>query len=349
MKKLVLTSLATIAALTLAGCTGQDSTTESSNELVVSTFALSEDIVRRDIIEPFEKEEDAHLTLDLGNSADRFTTLVNNPNANIDVIELAQNHSTQGNSDDLFYDITESEVPNIAYLTPGAREVFENDGGVPITVNSIGIIYDPEQVGRSIDSWEDLWAEDLEGRISIPDISVTAGPLFMHVAALHADSNIAEDKGDGAFEALEKLRPNVLRTYQRSSDLANMFSAGEIKVAVVADFAINMIKEAAPGLRYVVPESGTFANFNTINIPKGAQNRELALKFVNYRLSEESQKKKALSLNEGPINTKVELTSEQAETLTYGEVAERAKPVDFRMINENMSSWIDRWNRTMNA
>ncbi|MDR2833861.1 MAG: ABC transporter substrate-binding protein, partial [Streptococcaceae bacterium] len=109
MKKLLLVGLATITALTLAACGNSESaSTDDSGEskgnkqLVVSTFALSEDIVRRDIIEPFEKQENASLTLDLGNSADRFTKLVNNPNEAIDVIELSQNNATQGHTDGLF-------------------------------------------------------------------------------------------------------------------------------------------------------------------------------------------------------------------------------------------------------
>lgn len=358
MKKKHLAGLLLVAILALGACGNSEAPSGSGNSdagsgkgsknLVVSTFGLSEDIVRQDIMVPFEETNDAKITLELGNSADRFTKLKNNPKAGIDIIELAQNHSTEGNQEELFLPITEAEVPNLAQLTDSAREVFESGAGVPIAVNSIGIVYDKEKVGREITSWEDLWSEDLKGQISIPDITVTAGPLMLHVASDYAGQDITTDQGAKAFEALKELKPNVVKTYSKSSDLANMFQSGEITVAVVADFAVDIIKGATDAVTYVVPESGTYANFNTVNIPATTENKELAYAFVNYRISADSQKVKALSLNEGPVNKEVELSEDEIGVKTYGEIADRAKPVDFAMINENMANWVDQWNRTMN-
>ena len=35
-------------------------------------------------------------------------------------------------------------------------------------------------------------------------------------------------------------------------------------------------------------------------------------------------------------------------TVVYGEIANRAKPVDFTLINQQMTSWVDQWNNLMN-
>lgn len=86
----------------------------------------------------------------------------------------------------------------------------------------------------------------------------------------------------------------------------------------------------------------------TINVPKSATNKELAYDFINERISETSQKAKAISLNEGPTNSNVTLDEKQAENKTYGAIATRAKTVDFTFINDQMASWIDQWNRIMN-
>lgn len=353
MKKKLMIGILATATLLMAACGNSEADTKSdsksgSNALVVSTFGLSEDIVKKDIIKPFEESNDAKVTLEVGNSADRYTKLLNNPNAGIDVIELAQANATQGNEEGLFEKITEKEVPNIKDLTTGAKEVYESGAGVPIAVNSIGIVYNKEKLGKDITSWDDLWSSDLKGKISVPDISTTAGPLMLYIASDHAGVDITTDKGEAAFEAMKELKPNVVKTYSKSSDLANMFQSGEIEVAVVADFAVDIIQGASENATYVVPESGTYANYNTINVPKNAKNKELAYAFVNDRISEESQKTKAISLNEGPTNSKVTLDEEQAKNKTYGAVADRAKTVDFVFINENLSNWVDQWNRTMN-
>ena len=297
MKKRVILGTLVAATLLMTACGNSEATTKSeskggSNALVVSTFGLSEDIVKKDIIAPFEKENEAKVTLEVGNSADRFTKLKNNPNAGIDVIELAQANAAQGGKEGLFEKITEKEVPNLSQLTPGA--------------------------------------------------------LMLYVASEHAGQDITKDNGKAAFEAMKELKPNVVKTYSKSSDLANMFQSGEIEAAVVADFAVDIIQGAAENVTYIVPESGTYANYNTVNIPKKAQNKETAFKFVNARISEESQKAKAISLNEGPTNQQVTLSEKEAKNKTYGAIAERAKTVDFNFINSQLADWIDQWNRTMN-
>ena len=117
------------------------------------------------------------------------------------------------------------------------------------------------------------------------------------------------------------MKPNVVKSYSKSSDLANMFASGEIVAAVVGDFAVPNIQAADANCVYVVPESGTYANFNMVDVVSTSKNKELAYKFVNWRISQELQSVTSLSLNEGPTNAKVQLTDEQASQLTYGVVA----------------------------
>jgi putative spermidine/putrescine transport system substrate-binding protein len=50
------------------------------------------------------------------------------------------------------------------------------------------------------------------------------------------------------------------------------------------------------------------------------KNKETAFKFVNARISEESQKAKAISLNEGPTNQQVTLSEKEAKNKTYGAI-----------------------------
>ena len=102
---------------------GSEATTKSeskggSNALVVSTFGLSEDIVKKTLSLRLKKNE-AKVTLEVGNSADRFE-IKNNPNAGIDVIELAQANAAQGGKKGYLKN-TEKEVPNLSQLTPGAK------------------------------------------------------------------------------------------------------------------------------------------------------------------------------------------------------------------------------------
>lgn len=351
MKSWKIASLSLAATVLLAACGGTESDTASSadnsGELIVSTFALSEDVIKRDVLDPFSEENDVEITYEVGNSSERFTKLQNNPNSTIDVIELSQANAATGVAEGLFEELDETKVPNLAKLVDGAKDAIATSGA-PYTMNSIGIIYNEEAAGMTIDEWSDLWDPSLAGKISIPDITTTFGPAMLHVASDYKGVDITTDAGAAGFEALTELKPNIIKTYSKSSDLANLFQSGEIVAAVVGDFAFPIISEANPDVQFLVPESGTYANFNTLNVVASSDNKEAAYAFINWKLSQELQTTTAASLNEAPTNVEVELDEETARNKTYGDVAQRAKAVDFTFVNENLADWINQWNETLN-
>ena len=50
-------------------------------------------------------------------------------------------------------------------------------------------------------------------------------------------------QSDTAFGALKDLKQNILKTYNRSSDLANMFAQGEIAAGVAMNFVMPRVKK----------------------------------------------------------------------------------------------------------
>lgn len=348
---LALTSVVALAAFGANNFASNPSETtvsaQDNGELIISTFAISEDVIKSDIFDPFTAAEGIGITYEVGNSSERFTKLMNNPNSTIDVIELSQNNAATGVSEGLFEELTEENIPNLALLVDSAKDVIST-AGVPYTMNSIGIIYNEEAAGMTIDEWSDLWDPALEGKISIPDITTTFGPAMLHVASDHAGVDITTDQGEAAFQALTDLKPNIAKTYTKSSDLANLFQSGEIVAAVVGDFAYPIISEANPDVQYLVPESGTYANFNTLNVVATSENKEAAYAYINWRISQELQTTTASSLNEAPTNGEVELDEATSANKTYGDIAARAKAIDFTFVNENLDQWINTWNEVLN-
>lgn len=316
--------------------------------LVVSTWGLSEDSLWSEVYEPFEKEYNCKVVLDTGNGQERYTKLLNDPNSTVDVIELAQKNTADGVNVNLFAPITSADIPDFKSLLPAAQSIINSGSGAPYTLNSIGIIYNEKAAGMKINEWKDLWNPALKGRIAIPGITTTFGPAFLVMASDVYGVDITTDKGETAFKALSDLKPNVLRTYAKASDVANLMKNGEIAVAVVGDFGVPVISKADPNAVYMVPSSGTYANFNVINIAKNTKNRDLAVAYINYRLNAETETRTAKVLNEAPVNSTVKLTPEVAANKTVGEVATKAKMVNFTVINPLMSEWVDRFNRLMN-
>lgn len=351
-KKLGLVSLTFVAASMLAACGGgsSDGGAEKGKpqKLIISTFGLAEDKMQEDVFKPFEEKYNVEIVLETGTSSERFTKLKSNPNSTVDVIELSQSNAAEGTVAGLFEKIDSSKVPNMDNLIDSAKELSSDGSGPAYTLNSIGIVYNKEAAGKEIKEWGDLWDPALKGKISIPDITSTFGPAMLYLASDHKNVDITADKGAAAFEGITDLAPNVVKTYSKSSDLANMFQSGEIVAAVVGDFAVPIITESNSKVEYIVPQSGTYANFNTLNINKNSKNKDLAYKYIDWRLSQEVQEKTAVSVNEAPTNKNVVLNEETAKNKTYGEVAERTKKVDSTFVTENLQSWINQWNRILN-
>ena len=363
MKKTI--ALALCAAMTLTACGGAETeetkvennvSAETQAEaaapagdqkLVLSTYGLSEDISAEEVYAPFEQQFGCEIVTETGGTNDRYTKLAADSESAIDVIELSQAMTAKGIAEGLFEEIDLSKIANAENLIPAAKSMAEAGQGVAYTINSIGIMYNPDAVDIEITSFDDLWDASLEGMVSIPEITTTFGPAMVYMASDHAGVDITTDNGEAAFQALAELKPNLVKTYTKSSDLINMFTSGEVAVAVVGDFGVPTIQAANPNLVYITPD-GTYANFNTISITKNCKNKELAYEYLNYRLSAELQSKTAAALNEAPTNSTVEVEAEQAANMTYGEKANKAKALDYGFVNPLLNQWIDQWNRTIN-
>lgn len=346
-----------MAVSVFAGCTqkeeqpdvGEKSEGNENNanpvELVVSTWGYNEDLLRKNVFDPFEKVNNVKIVLEVGNNSDRLNKIRTMENSEVDVIFLAESFAIEGIKEGLFEELDRSNIPNINDIYELAQKPHGEAYGPAYTLNRTGIIYDTAMVDTKVESWTDLWKTEFESNISIPEITTTAGPAMVIVAGDYAGVD-ALGNSDGAFEKLAELKPNLVKTYGRSSELVNMFTQGEIVMGVAQDFAFGRIKDAVPTAEWVNPVEGAFANLNTINVIKGSENKELGEKFINWFLSEEVQMANALDKIDSPVNVKVILTEEQAEGLTYGtDLIDSLRVIDGTKVNATKSQWIDRWNR----
>lgn len=333
----------------LTGIVGSTtSSADASSNLTVSTFGMSTKQMQKDVLNPFAKAFGVKVKTQFGDSSTRLTQIEHNTNSGVDVVELAQNNAMTGQQKKLFKKIDTSKIKNYKYLSTAQKKIVKQTNSVPYTINSVGIIYNPKKV--KINSWNDLWSKKLRNKIAIPDITTTFGPAMLYIAGDHAGKSVTSDNASAAFKAIKELKPNVVKTYTQSSDLTNMFKTGEIDAAVVGDYSVAMIKESNPNVKYLVPKSGTYANYDTVSILKNSKNSTAAYKYINYRLSAKLQKKvaSAKSLNNAPVNSSVKLSAEDAKNKTYGSIAKRAKTIDFSYVNSHLSKWIAKWNNIMN-
>jgi putative spermidine/putrescine transport system substrate-binding protein len=357
-KGMVTLALSMVLSLSLAACSSGVKTASdngsagvakdnTAKELIISTFGFNEDLLKKNVYTPFEQNNNVKITVESGNNAERLNKIRLKANQ-IDVVLLSQSFAQQAIDEGLIEKIDRSKIPNINNLFDIAKAPLGEEYGPAYTIGSSGIVYDKSTAKAPVESYADLWRDEFKGKISLPDITNTEGPMVLDYASKVGGAQKFD--ADKAFEQLTKLKPNVVKFYTKAADLANMFSQREVSIATTQNFSFETIKKANPNAVWVTPKEGSYAVVNTMNVVKGTKNKELGEKFIDWWLSEQVQKANALAKVDSPVNKNVKLTAEEASGLTYGsDVINNLKSLDWKMVNQSMKTWIDRWNREVVA
>lgn len=339
MKKLLTMSLAGAACLVAAVMPA----TAQQKTLTISWWGFNGEKLDQYVVKPFQEKCGCELVFETGNNADRLNKIKIRNGEGVDVAYFTDAYSQIGIKDGVFQAVDRAKLPNLAGIYELAQAP-QGDYGPAYTIGRVGIIYDSAKVKTPITSWDDLWKEDFKGQLSLPGITTTAGPMMVMIAGGHAGVDAFADS-DGAFKAIEALKPNVVKNYNTGSELVNLFSTGEISAAVAQDFTLAQIRAAVPTAVWADLSDGAVATLNTVNIPKGSANVDLAHEFINFILDPALQQTLAENGVDAPVATSVKLTPEQAKQWTYGaDMIASLKRVDYEKMNEAKSGWIDRWN-----
>lgn len=312
-------------------------------ELSISTFSFNAELLQKNVYDPFMEATGCKLIVEGGKNAERVTKIKETP-GNYDVVIIGDAFVADLIDEGLLETADYSQLSNLDALYDNAKAPFGAEYGPAYTFNRLGIVYDKSTCPIEITSWADLWNPELEGSVAIPDITTTSGPLFYYAVAKMANLTPGQDD-EAIFAKMAELKPNVMKTYTSANDTITMLNQGEISVAVLLDFSYTAAKSASEDYVWVDPSEGNYSGYNTLNIVKGSENKELAMAFIDFYLSKEVQLAEALDGVDSPVRTDVELTPEQAANFTYGkEMIDGLLLPDWAVINTNKAGWTSQWN-----
>lgn len=339
MSRLPLVPAAAAVALVLAA---GPALAQGKKTLTISWWGFNGDKLEEYLLKPFRAQCGCELVFETGNNADRLNKIKIRGGAGVDLVYLTDSFSEIGIKEGLFQKPDRSKIPNLAGIYDIAKDP-QGGYGPAYTLGRYGIIYDGAKVKPPVTAWKDLWRPELKSALSLPGITTTAGPMTVIIAGTVAGTDAYKDP-DGAFKSVEKLKPNLVKTYNTGSELVNLFSTGEITVAAAQDFTLAQIQKAVPTTVWADLSDGAVATLNTINITKGAKEVELAHQFIDFLLRPDIQQKLAETGVDAPVVKAVTLTPEQAKQWTYGaEMVGKLKVVDMARMNAAKPDWTDRW------
>lgn len=226
-------------------------------------------------------------------------------------------------------------------------EAFRDPQGYApvITVQLVGIAYNPKKITTPPTSWEDLWKPEYKGRVGITGMASSLGTAFMvEIAKMRGGS---ETNLDPAFKAIQELLPNVGAIAPSPGALAALFQQGQIDIAF--NYFNNVALLAAKGvdIAFARPKSGAIVIRSSAQIVKNNQDPKAVAAYLDTIMDPDVQK--ALEASPWvmmPTNKKVSLTGENLKvTKSIDDMIASNVLLDWRKFQDMRGTWIDRFTK----
>ena len=152
---------------------------------------------------------------------------------------------------------------------------------LPWQAGITGIAYNPELTGRELKSVMDIFDEELKGRVAmLTEMRDTVGLVML---GLGFDPRVVD--ADGAAAALDKIdearQGGQIRQFTGNEYLGGLES-GDIAACFAWSGDVVQLQYDRPDIQFVIPEEGGISWYDTMVIPKGAENGFAAADWMNF-------------------------------------------------------------------
>ncbi len=336
MKRLVLPVLAALTASLVA------SPAAAKDKLTISVYSFAQDAYKEALYDPFEAICDCELVIETGNSVERMAKIeANAADPVIDMAVMSSHDALALARKGLLEKLDVSKLASFDELYEAAKDPVGDNMAVGYTFYASSIVYRSDLV--DIKSWGDLLKPEVAGRVALPNITGTQGPLTLHMM-----SKALGHEGVGFEEtiaAIGEKSDDIVTFYVRSSQLAQLMQQEEVIAAPIGRFAWSRFSGSDLPFKWAEPVEGQTGGMNVMLMTKGSKNQDLAYRFMDYWLSSEVQTRVANAKIDSPANTKVEVSADIADHLTYGaDLINSLNMINPADIIDNRDSWIEQWN-----
>jgi putative spermidine/putrescine transport system substrate-binding protein len=274
----------------LAACSapggGQGSGQATSVQLVDWGFTGDTQKVFRDnLATPFEKAHPGVTIKLLGGVTNDAIAQIKAAQgaAPYDTILLGEPRYIQATDEGWIQPLSASDTPGVADVYPNLQKKC-SPNGVAWTVETIGVIYNPDSVPAP-SSWADLWKPEYKGKIGMA--APTANSTFLFLILLNKLFGKSESDWDTAFKRLDDLKP--FKVAANPEALGQLLERGEIGLAInwSTDSAVTISKGF--NAKFTYPAPGPAAQVSCYAVLKNSAHADLAKQYVNQALGEEFQ------------------------------------------------------------
>ncbi len=274
--------LLTGSMLFLSGC-GTDS------QETINVFNWGE-YIEPELLTDFEEETGIHINYTTVATCEEMYAKMKNGGVIYDIVVPSDYMISRMIEEDMLETIDFGNVPNFQYIDDPFRNPeydLANAYSVPYQWGSIGIIYNKTVVDENepdLGSWDLLWNEKYKNQILMFDNSRDALGIALKKMG-ESYNTVDEATIRKAGDLLLKQKP-LVQAYV-VDQIFDKIESGEASVSpcYAGDYVLmcdEMGEEGPETLGFYVPEGGTNLFVDAMCIPKGANNKEGAEKFINF-------------------------------------------------------------------
>lgn len=353
-RKTLFIGLISLMLVVVSACSSKSTNTSSEKSngkdqktLVLAAYGGSYEKKMKEVLIPkFEKEYGVKVKYITGSSVDTLSKLqAQKDNPQIDAAFLDDGPQAQAKAFGLLAPLDEKIVTNLANVYDIAKD--KDNVGVGFGIISTGLAYNKETFKQNgwepLKSWNDLADKKFKGKLVLPSIANTYG---VHMLLMAAFANGGDEKNiEPGFKKMKEIAENAV-TFDKTADVSNYFLQGQTVASAWGSSRVYTLQDTGFPIEYVIPEEGAPALLATVSVVKNAPNGDLAQKFVNFVLSEDTQIEFANSLFDGPVNKNVKLEGDITNKFVYGEdeISKLVK-IDWEYVNQKRAEWTERANK----
>jgi putative spermidine/putrescine transport system substrate-binding protein len=324
------------------------STTEKggAKQITISGNGGKIEKVIRDIIGPkFKKKTGIQVNYISGLSGEILSKVELQKNApQIDIAFFVPIDVQRANEKGLIENINEKTVPNMKNIDPGFVAI--DNVAAPAFGLVIAPAYNTEVFKKEgikpIKSWNDLVRAEYKGKTAFADIANDWGFNTLYNLALANGGSI--DNMEPGLKKAKELAGYSSTFYKNSTQMMPAIQQGAAEVTVMGSYAIaDLAVNSGIPLKMVVPKEGVNKNAFSATLVKNSPNQKEATEFVNYLISEESQK----SISEEgfyPIVKGMSIPEKYKDIIGLKETDKTYK-LDLEKLAKIRGEWTDRWTK----
>ena len=315
-----------------------------SKTVVAATFPGTWNEIDKTIVTPaFRSATSAAVTLSIILGTDQVSRLVaakgNKPPFDVAFFDAPQ--VIDAARDGLIVEYPADKSPNFKDLLPSAQDKW----GPQITMQVIGIGYNPSKITSPPKAWDDLLDPKYKGRVGLTALNSQLGIAFL--AEINRIKGGTDDNFDPAFKFLKDLLPNVGAIGANLGAFATLWQQEQIDIAPYNFNFVQTLKAKDVSVELSIPETGPVGWSTSLHVVANAAEPDLAVKYIDLHLSSAIQEQLLKPPYDViPTNSKVKLAGAITTSIarTQDDLA-KIRTLNWTKLNPQRGALIERFNR----